>query len=160
MIDVKPRFAPRRTIKASPPAREGPHRYAAPSAADDAHPVRHDQPRLSTSTTMKLPLEISIQGMPRSAALEEAIARHAAKLERYCAEIIRCRVSVILDDKHKHQGKPFDVHVDVTIPGREIVSNRESDEDVYVALRDAFGNAERMLDDAASKRRDQTRRSA
>ncbi len=29
-----------------------------------------------------------------------------------------------------------------------------------VALRDAFGNAERMLDDAASKRRDQTRRSA
>ncbi|RFS56429.1 ribosome-associated translation inhibitor RaiA, partial [Burkholderia pseudomallei] len=26
--------------------------------------------------------------------------------------------------------------------------------------RDAFGNAERMLDDAASKRRDQTRRSA
>ncbi|CAM8753217.1 HPF/RaiA family ribosome-associated protein [Burkholderia pseudomallei] len=109
---------------------------------------------------MKLPLEISIQGMPRSAALEEAIARHAAKLERYCAEIIRCRVSVILDDKHKHQGKPFDVHVDVTIPGREIVSNRESDEDVYVALRDAFGNAERMLDDAASKRRDQTRQSA
>ncbi|VBS70829.1 ribosomal subunit interface protein YfiA [Burkholderia pseudomallei] len=106
---------------------------------------------------MKLPLEISIQGMPRSAALEEAIARHAAKLERYCAEIIRCRVSVILDDKHKHQGKPFDVHVDVTIPGREIVSNRESDEDVYVALRDAFGNAERMLDDAASKRRDQRR---
>ncbi|MQC16587.1 Fis family transcriptional regulator, partial [Morganella morganii] len=39
MIDVKPRFAPRRTIKASPPAREGPHRDAAPSAADDAHPV-------------------------------------------------------------------------------------------------------------------------
>ncbi|MCS6474264.1 ribosome-associated translation inhibitor RaiA, partial [Burkholderia thailandensis] len=49
---------------------------------------------------MKLPLEISIQGMPRSAALEEAIARHAAKLERYCAESIRRRVSVLLDDKH------------------------------------------------------------
>ncbi|AJY42251.1 HPF/RaiA family ribosome-associated protein [Burkholderia humptydooensis] len=70
------------------------------------------------------------------------------------------RVSVILDDKHKHQGKPFDVHVDVTIPGIEIVSNRESDEDVYVALRDAFGNAERMLDDAVSKRRDRARQSA
>ncbi|AIO68228.1 ribosome hibernation-promoting factor, HPF/YfiA family [Burkholderia oklahomensis] len=109
---------------------------------------------------MKLPLEISIQGMPRSDALEEAVARHAAKLERYCADIIRCRVSVILDDKHKRQGKPFDVHIDVTIPGHELVSNRESDEDVYVALRDAFKNAERMLDDAVSKRRDRTRQSA
>ncbi|KGS06971.1 HPF/RaiA family ribosome-associated protein [Burkholderia sp. ABCPW 111] len=109
---------------------------------------------------MTLPLEVSIQGMPRSNALEEAVARHAAKLERHCADIIRCRVSVILDDRHKHQGKPFDVHVDVTIPGREIVSNRESDEDVYVALRDAFSNAERMLDDAVNKRRDHTRQSA
>ncbi|KVD72635.1 ribosomal subunit interface protein [Burkholderia sp. ABCPW 14] len=109
---------------------------------------------------MKLPLEISIQGMSRSDALEEAVTRHAAKLERYCADIIRCRISVILDDKHKHQGKPFDVHIDVTIPGRELVSNRESDEDVYVALRDAFKNAERMLDDAVNKRRDRTRQSA
>ncbi|AJX33242.1 HPF/RaiA family ribosome-associated protein [Burkholderia oklahomensis] len=109
---------------------------------------------------MKLPLEISIQGMPRSDALEEAVARHAAKLERYCADIIRCRVSVILDDKHKRQGKPFDVHIDVTIPGHELVSNRESDEDVHVALRDAFKNAERMLDDAVSRRRDRTRQSA
>ncbi|AOJ01665.1 MULTISPECIES: HPF/RaiA family ribosome-associated protein [Burkholderia] len=108
---------------------------------------------------MKLPLEISIQGMPRSDTLEEAVARHAAKLERYCADIIRCRVSVILDDKHKHRGKPFDVHIDVTIPGRELVSNRESDEDVYVALRDAFKNAERMLDDAVNKRQDRTKQS-
>ncbi len=40
--------------------------------------------------------------------------------------------------KHKHQGRPYAVRVDVTLPGQELCVDRVQDEDVYVALRDAF----------------------
>ena len=103
---------------------------------------------------MKLPLEISFQGMARSEALEASVERHAAKLERFHTDIVRCRVSLVLDEKHKQQGNPFTVAIDVTVPGQELVANRNAHEDLYVALGDAFKDMTRMLDDAASKRRD------
>jgi cold shock CspA family protein len=55
--------------------------------------------------------------------------------------------------KHKHQGRSFDVRLDLTVPGKELVVNREADEDVYVALRDAFDAAKRQLDDYGRRQR-------
>ena len=43
------------------------------------------------------------------------------------------------------------------MPGQEIVVNHEHDEDVYVALRDAFDAAKRRLEDYARIRRGETR---
>jgi hypothetical protein len=43
------------------------------------------------------------------------------------------------------------------VPGREIVVNHEHDEDIYVALRDAFNAAKRQLEDYAQIRRGETR---
>ena len=106
---------------------------------------------------MRLPLHISFQGLAQSDAIEAAVRKHAQKLDHFCPDIMRCRVSVVLDEKHKHQGKPFAVHVDVTIPGHELVSNRERNEDVYVALRDAFDDMGRMLEDAVRRRRGQVK---
>lgn len=102
---------------------------------------------------MKLPLEIAFQGLSHSDAIEAAVIRHATKLERFCTDIMRCRVGIILDEKHQHQGKRFKVHIHTTISGHELVSNRECDEDVYVALRDAFKDTVRMIEDAVRKRR-------
>jgi ribosome-associated translation inhibitor RaiA len=45
----------------------------------------------------------------------------------------------------------FDVHIDMTVPGSEIVVNRVANEDVYVAVRDAFDAAKRQLEDHARK---------
>ncbi|HEX8011521.1 MAG TPA: HPF/RaiA family ribosome-associated protein [Casimicrobiaceae bacterium] len=106
---------------------------------------------------MRLPLHISFQGLEHSDAIEAAVRKHAKKLDHFCPDIMRCRVSVILAEKHKHQGKPFAVRIDATIPGRELVSNREHDEDVYVALRDAFDDMGRMLEDAVRRRRGQVK---
>ncbi|SAL68258.1 sigma 54 modulation protein [Caballeronia terrestris] len=104
---------------------------------------------------MKRPLEVFFQGIPHSDAIEASIKRHATKLDGFCSDIMRCRVSVMLNEKHRNQGKLFNVRVDTTIPGHELVSNREHDEDVYVAIRDAFKDATRMLEDAVRKRRGQ-----
>ena len=106
---------------------------------------------------MKLPLEITFQGMPQSVAVKAAAKRHAEKLETFCPDMIRCRVSLVLDEKHRHQGKRFHVQFDVTIPGIELVSSTTNDEDVYVALRDASRDTTRQLKDAIQKRREAAR---
>jgi ribosome-associated translation inhibitor RaiA len=109
---------------------------------------------------MKLPLEIFFQGIAPSDAIRAAVRRHAAKLERLCPDIMRCRTSVVLNDKHKHQGKPMRVRIDLTIPGRELVSNREYNEDAYVAIHNAFDDMSRMLEDVVRVRRGQIKHHA
>jgi ribosomal subunit interface protein len=102
---------------------------------------------------MKQPLEITFHGMDRSDALEDAVRKKVAHLERFADDIMACRVVVDLLQKHQQQGRPFGVRIDLTVPGRELVVNRVAKEDVYVALRDAFDDMKRQLEDAVRQRR-------
>jgi len=97
---------------------------------------------------MQKPLQIVIQGMEHSDALDAAIREHAGKLEEFYARIIGCRVTVEQKHRHHQQGGHFEVHIDVHVPGKaEVVVNRQHAEDVFVALRDAFDAAKRQLED-------------
>lgn len=105
-----------------------------------------------------IPLEISFRNLDPSAALEARIRERAAKLEKFCDRITRCRVMVEAPHKHHHKGKLYHVRIDVTVPGREIVVQRdpgdhEAHEDAYVAVRDAFNAVARQLEDYMRQRR-------
>jgi ribosomal subunit interface protein len=102
---------------------------------------------------MQLPVQITYRGMPSSAAIEDAVRDRIAKLEQFHARIMSCRVVIEQPGKHKRQGKEYVVHVDLKVPGGEIAVNRDHDEDVYVALRDAFDAARRKLEDTAREMR-------
>lgn len=102
---------------------------------------------------MPLPIDISFQDIPHSKAVEEAVTHQANHLSRICAQVTHCRVSIALEAKHQQQGRPFSVHIGVTMPHHEPLSSKASDEDVYVALRDAFAQVERMAVEAVQKRR-------
>jgi ribosomal subunit interface protein len=102
---------------------------------------------------MKLPLQISFEGMTRSEALEAAAREKLHHLERFSSDIMSCRVVIDLLQKHRHQGRPFGVRITLTIPGRELVVNRVENEDVHVALRDAVDDMRRQLEDAVRLRR-------
>ena len=99
---------------------------------------------------MQVPLQITVRDMPHSEALDARIRDKAAKLGEFHPNITSCRVAVEELHKHQQQGRQFQVSVDVRVPGREIVANRAQDEDVYVALRDAFDAATRQLQEARS----------
>ncbi|QTD94707.1 HPF/RaiA family ribosome-associated protein [Burkholderia anthina] len=107
---------------------------------------------------MKPPFELVFHGMPHSDALAAAIATHVAKLDRHGHDIMHCRINVVLDEKHRQQGKPFNIRVEVTIPGHDLVSSKERDEDAYVALRKAFGNVTSMLEGTTRKQRHRGKR--
>jgi ribosomal subunit interface protein len=100
---------------------------------------------------MQIPLQITIRDIEHSEALEARIRSKAAKLDEFFSHIISCRVVVELPHKHHHQGKQFNVRIDIGVPGSEILVNRDHAEDVYVALRDAFDAAKRQLEDYARK---------
>jgi len=100
---------------------------------------------------MQIPLQITIRDMEHSDALETHIRDKANKLDEYFDRIMSCRVVVEMPHKHHHQGKQFNVRIDIGVPGSEIVVNRDHAEDVYVALRDAFDSAKRQLEDYARK---------
>lgn len=102
---------------------------------------------------MQIPLQITVRDMPTSVALEDHIREKATKLEQFYPPLMGCRVVVELPHKHKHQGKLFNVRIDLTVPGSEIVINRDQSEDIYVALRDAFDAAKRKLEDYGRRQR-------
>ena len=62
-----------------------------------------------------------------------------------------CRVTIEQTQRRHHQGKLFNVRIDVTVPGSELLVNRDEHEDVYVSIRDAFDAMERKLESHAKK---------
>jgi len=106
---------------------------------------------------MKLPVHIQFHGMEHSDALARSAREHAYKLESLASDIMTCRVSIDLAQKHKSQGRPVSVRIDLTLPGVELVVSRVQHEDAYMALREAFDNMRRQLEDVMHKRRGQVK---
>lgn len=102
---------------------------------------------------MRLPLQVTFRDIPPSDAVETQITEKAAKLDRFYERIMSCRVVVDRPQRRHHKGKLYGVRIDITIPGREIAVNRNENEDVYVALRDAFDAAYRILEETRRKER-------
>jgi ribosomal subunit interface protein len=97
---------------------------------------------------MQIPLEMTLRDIPESEAIETRIRDKVAKLDRFHSRIMSCRVTVESPQHRKHQGKLYSVHVDIKVPGGgQLVVNRVQDEDVFVAIRDAFDAAARQLED-------------
>ena len=96
---------------------------------------------------MQVPLKITFHQVTASDALEQHIREKAARLEEFYPRITGCQVTVELPHKHKTHGKVFNVRIGVRFPGSEIAVNHHEDEDVYVALRDAFDAARRGLEE-------------
>jgi ribosome-associated translation inhibitor RaiA len=119
-------------------------------------------PALATEEeSMKAPLQITFRDVPRSTEIEDRIRAKAAKLDRFYDRITGCRVVVDAPHRHRQSGNLFHVRIDLSVPGDEIVVNREphkhqQHEELTVAIRDAFKAAERQLRDYSRKRQQPT----
>lgn len=96
---------------------------------------------------MQISVEIVMRGIPQSGALERFIGEQARKLDRVCDRLLSCHVVVEALHRPRQQGTQFSVRLNITLPGTEVVVNREHGEDVYMAVRDAFEAASLQLND-------------
>jgi len=131
---------------------------------------------------MKAVLRIAFHHLTPSAALEEDIRKRIDKLGLLFGCITACRVTVEAPHRHHHKGAGFEVRIEISVPGREIVVHRarrnlaaaenprEADEldsaesrrpsrsgargDVYAAVHDAFDAAGRKLAAYVGRRND------
>ena len=103
---------------------------------------------------MKLPLQITSRNVSLSENAEQTIREKAAKLDQFYDRIMGCRVLVEAPHRHQNQGNHYNVRLDITVPGSELVIKREENEDLYVAIRDAFEAAKRKVKEFASRQKD------
>lgn len=106
---------------------------------------------------MQVPLQIAFRDVGASDALGDDIRKQAARLDRFCDDIVSCRVSLGVAAAHRQQGKLYEVHVALRVPGDELVSH-QANEDAYVAIRDAFDAAQRQIEAFVGKRSNKARR--
>jgi ribosomal subunit interface protein len=112
---------------------------------------------------MLLPLQITFRHMDPSPALEARVRELSGRLERFYDSITSCRVVISTPPAHSHKGGPFSVRIDVTLPGGEVFVHSEHETtgahtDVYVALRDAFDDLRRQLEDYARRQHGEVKR--
>lgn len=107
---------------------------------------------------MQVPLQITFRNMPRSEEVVRSIEAYAEHLESFHDRIISCRVVLDMPHRHHEWGNLYHVSIDLTVPGHEIVVNRESSQqtqfkDLETALGHAFDAAARQLEEFARQRR-------
>jgi len=108
---------------------------------------------------MRIPLELSCVNIEKTDSLEALVHREADKLERVCAYMISCRVSIERPQRHQRTGSPYRVRVNVRVPpGHDLVSRREAGEgdmheELSTVVRQVFQAMQRQLQGLAAKQR-------
>ncbi|HEX6633719.1 MAG TPA: HPF/RaiA family ribosome-associated protein [Usitatibacter sp.] len=97
--------------------------------------------------------QITLHNIRRSPALSARIRELSERLEVHHSEILNIRAAVSHQTQGVKKGGPYTVVLRVRIPGHELVASRESDDDVYVAVRDAFLAMRHQLVQAADAAR-------
>lgn len=108
---------------------------------------------------MQLPVQIVLESVLQPALARVEILKAADTLERFHGRITSCRVAVSNPEARHRQGGILDVHVRLRVPGHsdievtKRVDGRPAGEHLAVALRNAFAQARRQLQDVAREKR-------
>jgi ribosome-associated translation inhibitor RaiA len=106
---------------------------------------------------MHTPVEIHFHGIEKSEAVEERVREKVSKLEKHFGRMTRCRV--VLEAPHRNPQKPkvFQVKIEISLPRQQpivVCHEREgahANEELPLAIRDAFEAAIRNVEDTGSK---------
>ncbi|AWK86712.1 HPF/RaiA family ribosome-associated protein [Azospirillum thermophilum] len=98
-------------------------------------------------------LEIAFHNMDTVPEVETYIRERAEKLETLFDRLVGMRVAVENQHRQHRTGNVFDVHIELMVPGNDIVVSRQpqkakeryANPDLRTSVRDAFDAAERQL---------------
>lgn len=112
---------------------------------------------------MKIPLQVTFHEVPQSDLVEAYIREAVDDLDRFYTEIISCRVVLDVPHRRHRTGNLYHVRIDLSVPGGELVVNREPGDrnahgDIYVAINDAFEVMKRKLTDYLQEKRGEVKR--
>ena len=99
-----------------------------------------------------IPFQITFLDFPESDAVWLAVQKRIEKIEHFFDRILRCEVTISCPHRHRHADRLYHIQIYLFIPGEDIIVKRnrpknEAHRDIYVAIRDSFDAAERLLKD-------------
>jgi cold shock CspA family protein/ribosome-associated translation inhibitor RaiA len=101
---------------------------------------------------MQIPLRIVAHGLELGQTERESIRAHAEKLETFFGRVLTCRVTVSVPNRWPQAGPIlYQVRINLTVPGEEVVIERQPNENLLDAIQDAFRVAGRRLQDYAGR---------
>lgn len=119
---------------------------------------------------MRDPIQVTFRNMSAHEALSDAVRSRAHWLETFDPGVAGCRVALEFPHRHKRHGRPFSIHIHLSLPGEDVTVRHETllhqnvaalydadtargdHRDAIAAIHDAFDIARRRLEDAARKR--------
>ncbi len=130
----------------------------------------------NTEGGIPFPLQITFRNAEAQPQVESLIRAEVARLAKFYKRIMACRVAVGNPHRHHHEGNPYHVRIDITMPGGELVIRhaptrrgtarqsgelgmrkhleiREPHKGIRMAIHEAFKEAGRRLQDYARRQR-------
>jgi cold shock CspA family protein/ribosome-associated translation inhibitor RaiA len=98
-------------------------------------------------------IQIVSRGVELSRLQKESIKEKIERLGQYYERIMRCRVVVEAPHRHKREGRQFRVCIEMRVPGEDLIVKRQLNEELDIALRDAFDAARRVVEDYVRRQR-------
>jgi ribosome-associated translation inhibitor RaiA len=106
---------------------------------------------------MRSPMTLTFRRTDHSSALEARARELGERLRRYGERITQCHMTLEGSRGGHGSGSPYVVQIDLAVPGAQIHADSlqmdgAGHKDIYLALREAFNNAKRQLQELHSKR--------
>jgi ribosomal subunit interface protein len=97
---------------------------------------------------MQVPLQITMRNLDHSQAVEERVREKALKLNKFSDKIIACQVVIEQNQAYRQSGNLYNIRIHLSMPRKELIVNRNQQENLYLAIREAFVDMARQVEDA------------
>ena len=112
---------------------------------------------------MDAPVEIHFHGIEKSEAIEARVREKVSKLEKHFGRMTRCRVVLEVPHRSPAKAKVYQIKIEIGVPRRRpiVVSHERAgshaNEELLLALRDAFEAALRKIEGESTKMSQRTK---
>ena len=107
---------------------------------------------------MSAQLRIDSRNVVVPESISKRINRRVTKLERVFHRMTSCKITIDGPQGLPRKGRQFGVRLDISVPGKEIVTNRHQADNLAVAVRLTFDAAQRQLEEYSRIRRQDVKR--
>ena len=96
---------------------------------------------------MQVPIQVTFRDVKHSSEVDAHLHEKSAKLHQFADNIISCHVVIEYASKQQQTGNLYNTRIVVNVPGKELVSTHNHNENMYLSIRDGFSDMIRQLEE-------------
>ena len=96
---------------------------------------------------MQVPIQVTFRDVKHSSDVMNHVNEKSEKLNKFADNMISCQVVIEYASKQQQSGNLFNTRLIVNVPGKELVSSHNQNENMYMSIHKAFDDMTRLLED-------------